>query len=1067
MKKYILKYISMVLSFVMFFSEISNGESPSHCAKITTNSDTLAPVPKFVSDTAQDFIHTARTMALLLSIADYSFSNEKTKFLKYLPEVIEKEDGSIYSHELKSAIKLDELKINGDEIKLPYQTKDGETVIIIKKRSNNLDDENYSDKETIFVSEKYIIKIQSKNIEDKIEPAISEQPIDTNKNVTKNTPPNKNEPSSNKPKTNIIKNIMKVILPLLLNISILFSSCFPFNSSIINPIMSDNSTFMSDNSTSALNQLFIPYNSSILSSKNQKSDNITVTPRVENISILPTSLNKKINEVSPIILGYLEKNGKETHYGIHVNTTNNHALIASSEQTVILKGNLKNTGNFILTRSVLSNDNNPYYIYFFYANLSKNTKIPILPNDILPKGETIASYKDNSYLHITTFATPKEITTFEDYLKIINYMKSNQQSLAPKGENIPDSLKKFNTGSKKISALMVDPEEVLKYFNASLNNLDMPPFNINIFENNINSCQNPGILSSQQIEESYMTKIPKMPIKNTIKKLAPKKQYKKKSHETIPTQKQQNSLITIITNGKNSRMSSPFGKKRCGEPYTKEDNCYTHYSEDYAMPIGTKLYSPLDGTVLHIGTGNGFGNLIIVRHEIYINENLYYIYAQYGHLNGTPTEIKIGSFIKQGNLFAVSGNSGNSTGPHLDLKISISTKKIEPTGKRNSAYYAFLKMLDNFSNENLSYNTDTNILTKEHLEKQGLNDNEIIDLLTKNGNIDPTGNIKNKNLGRKLISKLKQIGLTPKDIANIKSLLNPKNNTLEKIVEKSPKKPIFVPPSMVLAYINKINPQTYDYVVDEEISKQPKKSNKNTGYKDKKKKYTKPTNKNNTIGDKNNTKNMKNPIIFPLLLLGRHLKKKKEYLILGLDTSWIPGYKKMSLQHDSINPLIKEIKNLEKTFRDAGLDNIIIVHETPDKLAGEISKKIQETKTKTSNAIILGAQKTLANDSFVKFLDNIDEKDRPFLAEINPSELEKFYAQHGEDLNNQLEIEILDMLDITIKLALDNSLFTNLPEGVSYDPKTRKAFFLPKAKPVSFEKQREYYENKRLSLIAA
>ncbi len=91
-----------------------------------------------------------------------------------------------------------------------------------------------------------------------------------------------------------------------------------------------------------------------------------------------------------------------------------------------------------------------------------------------------------------------------------------------------------------------------------------------------------------------------------------------------------------------------------------------HTGIDLSMPIGTEIYSPIDGIVEKIVD---FGNNSIGR-GIYIrtDDNKTMIL---GHLS--DTEVEVGQNIKSGDLLALSGNTGNSTGPHLHLGMKDSS----------------------------------------------------------------------------------------------------------------------------------------------------------------------------------------------------------------------------------------------------------------------------------------------------------------------------------------------------------------------------------------------------------
>ena len=99
-------------------------------------------------------------------------------------------------------------------------------------------------------------------------------------------------------------------------------------------------------------------------------------------------------------------------------------------------------------------------------------------------------------------------------------------------------------------------------------------------------------------------------------------------------------------------------------------NGSAHWGYDVGMPIGTALYACADGTV--IGCSNGVrnntpgrnpgsgspSNWVLLRVK---GASVYYQHMSPG------LKVKNGQKVKKGQLLGFSGNSGNSTGPHLHI----------------------------------------------------------------------------------------------------------------------------------------------------------------------------------------------------------------------------------------------------------------------------------------------------------------------------------------------------------------------------------------------------------------
>ncbi|MFE2053593.1 M23 family metallopeptidase [Streptomyces sp. NPDC059459] len=90
-----------------------------------------------------------------------------------------------------------------------------------------------------------------------------------------------------------------------------------------------------------------------------------------------------------------------------------------------------------------------------------------------------------------------------------------------------------------------------------------------------------------------------------------------------------------------------------------------HSGQDFAVPIGTNVVATHGGTVVKAG-GNGagdgpaYGNAVVIKHG---NGT----YSQYAHLS--KVNVKPGQIVKTGQSIAKSGNTGNSSGPHLHFEI--------------------------------------------------------------------------------------------------------------------------------------------------------------------------------------------------------------------------------------------------------------------------------------------------------------------------------------------------------------------------------------------------------------
>lgn len=106
-----------------------------------------------------------------------------------------------------------------------------------------------------------------------------------------------------------------------------------------------------------------------------------------------------------------------------------------------------------------------------------------------------------------------------------------------------------------------------------------------------------------------------------------------------------------------------------------------HRGTDLRAAVGTPVYAAEDGTVDWVQTRDGrsisgnqsYGNLVRIRHADYNGGKLQTLYA---HLK--ESKVKYGQTVKEGELIGYSGNTGNSTGPHLHFEVRLAGTRYNP-----------------------------------------------------------------------------------------------------------------------------------------------------------------------------------------------------------------------------------------------------------------------------------------------------------------------------------------------------------------------------------------------------
>lgn len=87
-----------------------------------------------------------------------------------------------------------------------------------------------------------------------------------------------------------------------------------------------------------------------------------------------------------------------------------------------------------------------------------------------------------------------------------------------------------------------------------------------------------------------------------------------------------------------------------------------HGAVDFGVSTGTPVYAATDGIVVTStwGGSDSYGYYIKIKHY----NGLYTLYA-----HGSSLVAKVGQEVNQGDLIMYSGNTGNSTGPHLHFEV--------------------------------------------------------------------------------------------------------------------------------------------------------------------------------------------------------------------------------------------------------------------------------------------------------------------------------------------------------------------------------------------------------------
>lgn len=117
-----------------------------------------------------------------------------------------------------------------------------------------------------------------------------------------------------------------------------------------------------------------------------------------------------------------------------------------------------------------------------------------------------------------------------------------------------------------------------------------------------------------------------------------------------------------------SRITSRFSMNRF-HPVLKRG--MPHYGVDYGAPVGTPVMVTADGVVSFAGANAGAGRMVTVRHPNGYETN-------YLHLSKFANGIRPGRRVGQGDVIGFVGSTGLSTGPHLDYRVKLNSRWINP-----------------------------------------------------------------------------------------------------------------------------------------------------------------------------------------------------------------------------------------------------------------------------------------------------------------------------------------------------------------------------------------------------
>ncbi|WP_245432591.1 MULTISPECIES: M23 family metallopeptidase [unclassified Rhizobium] len=96
-----------------------------------------------------------------------------------------------------------------------------------------------------------------------------------------------------------------------------------------------------------------------------------------------------------------------------------------------------------------------------------------------------------------------------------------------------------------------------------------------------------------------------------------------------------------------------------------------HNGVDFRAPMGSPIQAAGDGVVEKISWETGYGKYVRIRHDGGYE-------TTYAHISSTPSDLRVGERVTQGQVIAYVGSTGYSTGPHLYYELRVNGRYENP-----------------------------------------------------------------------------------------------------------------------------------------------------------------------------------------------------------------------------------------------------------------------------------------------------------------------------------------------------------------------------------------------------
>jgi murein DD-endopeptidase MepM/ murein hydrolase activator NlpD len=139
----------------------------------------------------------------------------------------------------------------------------------------------------------------------------------------------------------------------------------------------------------------------------------------------------------------------------------------------------------------------------------------------------------------------------------------------------------------------------------------------------------------------------------------------------VVVQAQQGQVGSLLMPVNHATLTQPFGCTSLEiEPWSAAcPGGHFHSGIDLAAPLGTPVHAATSGSVVMHRDRGGYGLYIVVLRDPQLS-------TLYAHLDWPL--VQPGDVVAAGQLIALMGSTGNSTGPHLHFEVRLAGIPVDP-----------------------------------------------------------------------------------------------------------------------------------------------------------------------------------------------------------------------------------------------------------------------------------------------------------------------------------------------------------------------------------------------------